>query len=111
MGREAEIPRLCGSDPRECRRLEASRGPRAPEAPPGRYPGVAEIGGDPRPFLFAYPAVLQNLPDGAGRGAGGADPGNRGIASCDEHHAILRIGAIKRQHFFELCYFHHNTPL
>jgi adenylate cyclase len=42
----------------------------APETPSGRYPAVAEIGGDPRPFLFAYPAVLQNLPELAEAAAG-----------------------------------------
>ncbi len=42
----------------------------APEAPAGRHPAVAEVGGDPRPFLFAYPAVLQNLPELAAAAAG-----------------------------------------
>ena len=58
MGREAEIPRLCGSDPRECRRLEASRGPRAPEA---LYLGLRELRLLPRLLKHPHEVACETL--------------------------------------------------
>src|SRR3546814_14265016 len=67
----------------------------APTPPAGRYPGVAEIGGDPRPFLFAYPAVLENLPvltaTAAGRGVFSLAPEVDGIVR--RIPAFPRVGA------------------
>ena len=66
----------------------------APRPPAGRYPGVAEIGGDPRPFLFAYPAVLENLPvlaeAAAGRGVFSLAPEVDGIVR--RVPAFVRVG-------------------
>ncbi len=66
----------------------------APAPPAGRYPGVAEIGGDPRPFLFAYPAVLENLPvlaeAAAGRGVFSLAPEVDGIVR--RVPAFVRVG-------------------
>lgn len=56
---------------------------RAPEAPSGPRASVAEIGGDPRPFLIGYAGLLNNLEilsaGAAGRGVFSLAPGADGI--------------------------------